>query len=73
MHSELSEALEGIRHDNPKDQHLPDFGNVEVELADCMIRILDFGHSRKLNVPGALLAKVAFNTTRPWKHGGKKF
>lgn len=73
MHSELSEALEGIRHRNPRDKHCPEFGNIEIELADCVIRILDFGYSRKLDVVGAVLAKTKFNKTRPWKHGGKEF
>lgn len=73
MHSELSEALEAMRHNNPKDPHIPRFGNLEVELADCIIRILDFAWSRDLNVPEALIAKIEFNASRPWKHGGKQF
>ena len=73
MHSELSEALEGIRHQNPTDKHCPEYGNIEIELADCVIRILNFGYSRGLDIPGAILAKTAFNATRSWKHGGKEF
>src|SRR5690606_34482374 len=37
MHSELSEALEGIRK-NSNDDHLPHRKSVEVELADTLIR-----------------------------------
>jgi hypothetical protein len=72
MHSELSEALEGLR--KPKqDEHCPEFTNVEVELADCIIRIMDLAHVRKWNVAGALVAKARVNEARPYKHGGKKF
>lgn len=72
MHSELSEALEGERHGNPPDEHCPEFSNTEIELADCVIRILDTSAHRKYNIGGAILAKMAFNETRPPKHG-KKF
>lgn len=72
MHSELSEALEGLRHDNPPDQHIPHFDSVSVELADVIIRIMDFGMGRGYNVARAVLAKMDYNRTRPHKHG-KKF
>lgn len=72
MHSELSEALEGLR--KPKqDDHCPEFTNVEVELADCIIRIMDLAHARKWRVAEALVAKARANEARPHKHGGKKF
>jgi NTP pyrophosphatase (non-canonical NTP hydrolase) len=45
MQSELSEALEALRHGNPQDEHCPAFSNAEIELADCVIRILDFCES----------------------------
>lgn len=70
-HSELSECLEAIRRGNPKDEHCPEFSGVEIELADCIIRIMDFAHAFKHRVPEALLAKLAFNETRPYRHGGK--
>lgn len=73
MHSELSEALEALRHDNPPSDHIPEFKGVEEELADVIIRIMDFAKGRGLDIAGALIAKVAFNRTRPHKHGGKKF
>ncbi len=69
MHSELSEALEGLRHGNPPDDHLPDFTSAEVELADCVIRIMDMAAGKKLRVGEAILAKAAYNKTRPHKHG----
>lgn len=72
MHSELSEALEATRKGNPADEHCPAYTSLEVELADTVIRIMDFAHGMKLDVAGAILAKHGFNKTRPMKHG-KKF
>lgn len=69
MHSELSEALEGIRKDNPPDKHCRELGNVEVELADTIIRILDYAGGFNLDVGGAIAAKLRYNRTRPYKHG----
>jgi NTP pyrophosphatase (non-canonical NTP hydrolase) len=69
MHSELSEALEGARHGNPPDEHCPKHGSVAVELADCVIRIMDFAEGFGIDVAGALLDKVEFNLGRPYKHG----
>lgn len=71
MHSELSEALEGIRKDL-KDEHLPQFTSETVELADCVIRILDHCEAFGLSLIDAILAKHDFNTTREYMHG-KKF
>jgi len=72
MHSELSEALEGLRKGPQPDEHVSAFSNVEVELADCIIRIMDLSQARGWNVAEALVAKYEFNRTRPHKHG-KKF
>lgn len=73
MHSELSEALEVLRRDpEEKDEKCPTFKNLEIELADTVIRIMDYAGARKLRLAEAILAKIAFNTTRPYKHG-KKF
>lgn len=71
MHSELSEALEGVRKDL-KDEHLPQFTSETVELADCVIRILDHCEAFGLSLIDAILAKHDFNTTREYMHG-KKF
>jgi NTP pyrophosphatase (non-canonical NTP hydrolase) len=73
MHSELSEALEALRHGNPPDSHIPGFCGTEAELADVVIRIMDYGKGRGLRVAEAVEAKMAYNATRERKHGGKAF
>lgn len=73
MHSELSEALEGLRANDPPSDKITQFTSVEEELADCIIRILDFAHARNKRVVEAIFAKMQYNSLRAVKHGGKKF
>lgn len=79
MHSELSEALEGLRKDL-NDEHLPQFKSEVVEMADCIIRILDYCEGFGLNIGAAIAAKLEYNASRAdhklenrMKDGGKKF
>jgi len=78
MHSELSEALEHHRK-GTKDDKLPHRDGIEVEFADCILRILDTAAAMGLDVPGALIQKNRFNRTRAdhklevRKNGGKKY
>lgn len=69
MHSELSEALEALRKGDPFDDKVPTSLSLSVELADVVIRIMDFAEARGLNLPAAIVDKHNFNTTRPHKHG----
>lgn len=62
MHSELSEALEIARKDGPKDK-------LTEELADCVIRIMDFCEGKDLPLAMAVWKKNEYNLTRPYKHG----
>lgn len=63
VHSEVSEALEGMRK-NLKDDHLPHRDMVEVELADTVIRILDLAGFLKLDLGGAIVEKFEYNQKR---------
>lgn len=71
MHSELSEALEADRKGIEHDDKIPDFTGVEAELADTVIRILDFSGRHNLRLGEAIQAKLLYNLTRPYKHGKK--
>ena len=75
MHSELSEALEAYRSPGAvwfyfKEDTKPE--GVGVELADCMIRILDTMAAHAVDIDMIMQAKMDYNKTRPYRHGGKK-
>lgn len=61
--SELAEAMEGHRK-NLMDDKLPHRKMLEVELADCVIRIFDLAGSQGLDIGGAIAEKMDFNTSR---------
>lgn len=73
MHSELSEALEAVRQGNPQSEKIPEFTNLEEELADVVLRIMNFGQQLNLRVAEAIIAKDEYNANRAYKHGGKAF
>ena len=73
MHSELSEALEADRRGNPPDDKIPEYSGVEAELADVIIRILDFAEGHDMDVIGAMICKARMNSGRSVMHGGKKY
>ena len=79
MVSEISEAMEADRK-NLMDDKLPHRKGVEVELADAIIRICDFAGRHDLDLPGAILEKIEYNSRRAdhkpenrAKEGGKKY
>lgn len=63
IHSELSEALEGVRKNLP-DTHLPHRPMEEVEMADALIRILDYCAGHGLDIHGAFTEKMHYNSIR---------
>ena len=69
IHSELSEALEALRHGNKKSKHIPDFSTVEEEMADVLIRVFDFCAGFGYDLTGALIEKMRFNMGREYMHG----
>lgn len=44
---------------------------VPSELADIIVRVLDFSGEHGIDIERAVLEKMAYNRTRPFKHGGK--
>lgn len=72
MHSELSEALQALRDGNPPDSHCPGFSSLEIKLADVVIRIMDYAALRGVDIGGAVIAKMKYNTIHSFLHGGKK-
>lgn len=86
-HSELSEALEEYRKGNGTTEiyyhgeYCPgaDVATIKqkpegipIELADCIIRILDFCGKEGIDIESAIKIKHDYNKTRPYKHGGKR-
>lgn len=73
MVTELSEAAEAFRNHNPPCSRpgMEHFSHVEEELADAVIRIFHMADEFDFDLAGAIIAKMKFNETRPYKHGGK--
>lgn len=45
---------------------------IPIELADVLIRIFDFAGKHGIDLESAVEKKMAYNATRPHRHGGKK-
>lgn len=75
-HSELSEALEEHRNGHsPTEIYYSEEGKPEgisIELADCIIRILDYCGHEGIDIAQAMIIKHEYNKSRPYRHGGKK-
>lgn len=77
--SEAAEAMEGHRK-NLRDDKLPHRTMEEVEMADILIRVLDYCAGRGLDIGGAFVEKMEYNKTREdhkrenrLKANGKKY
>lgn len=63
INTEISEALEEIRNKNTNIEHLSE------ELADIIIRVLNFASRKNINLQKAILKKNFKNMKRDIKHG----
>lgn len=75
VHSELSEALEEYRDGHGTQEiRYDEKGKPEgipIELADAIIRILDYCGYAEIDIDEAIKIKARYNKTRPYRHGGK--
>jgi NTP pyrophosphatase (non-canonical NTP hydrolase) len=72
--SEVAEATEAVRNGEPSvcyEESGKPAGEL-IELADAVIRILDYCQSRGFDLEQAIEIKHSFNKTRPHRHGGKR-
>lgn len=76
IHSEVSEAMEAWRSEYgcvPETTFIstkPE--GWAVELADAIIRILDVCAYYQVDLEPIINRKMAYNRTRPYRHGGKR-
>lgn len=49
----------------------PAEGGIATEIADCIIRILDWAGKEGLDMDAIIREKMEYNRTRPYRHGGK--
>jgi NTP pyrophosphatase (non-canonical NTP hydrolase) len=72
IHSEVSEALEDYRDGNLQADYE---GSKPVgfpsEMADILIRVFDLAGALGIDLDKAVAEKMAYNRTRPHRHGGK--
>jgi len=61
IHTEVSEAQESIRDNN--------YHNLSLELADIIIRVMNFASRKGINLEKFLVQKATENMDRPKKHG----
>jgi NTP pyrophosphatase (non-canonical NTP hydrolase) len=81
LHGEVSELWEAGRRqklfalcdksEEMKSRCIEPLTNLEEELADVIIRALDTAVAFGVNIQAAVALKMAYNKTRPVRHGGK--
>lgn len=69
IQDELNEAKEALSSGNQPDKHCPEYSGVEIELADVIIYILNISKQYNWDIGGAIMDKMRYNYSRPYKHG----
>ena len=71
--TEIAEAAEAFRNDPYAPSKLPEFNQLEEELAGAVIRIMDMAEVYNCHLSEAIIEFHEYNRTRPYRHGGKKY
>jgi NTP pyrophosphatase (non-canonical NTP hydrolase) len=78
IHTEVSEAYEAYREHGlqdftaiPIDMTIPKPEGVGNEFADILIRLLHYSRLFGIDLQAEYARKMAYNRTRPYRHGGK--
>jgi len=78
FHTEISEAFEehrnghGLTEVYQNEDKPGKWEGVPVELADLVIRVLDFAEWAGIDLQEVMARKHAYNLTRSYRHGGKR-
>ncbi len=80
VHNEVSEALECVRDGDMRTLYRRPYPGFDArkpegfptELADIVIRVMDLAEATGVDLGAAILEKMDYNETRPYKHGGKR-
>lgn len=73
--SEIAEAWEFWRDSSKPPVFVDSSGKPDgeaIELADCIIRILDYAEQQGWDMEELIKKKMEYNQERPFRHGGKR-
>ncbi len=70
--SNCNDKYDGCQHGDNKGCKEGKPEGIAVELADCIIRILDYCGHAGIDIEAVIAAKHEYNKTRPYRHGNKK-